>query len=111
MKNPKSAFLLIFTIIPLMAQAHGEEVLYTLFIDFMSVLIFLICLKFLKLSVRQKGLLALWFFSAFILTFIFISLMPYNENQQFINSVSAFIPSAVAIGAYVVIDIKDREAE
>jgi len=33
MRNKKQAFLFILLVMPLMLFAHGEEVLYTIFID------------------------------------------------------------------------------
>ncbi|MEO7215735.1 hypothetical protein [Mucilaginibacter sp.] len=100
MKTPKITLSIIFLILPLLASAHGEEALLTGFIYVVSVIVFFISLIFINLPGKSKGLLALSYFGAFVVTVIIVNSMPFMDHMALINLISVFLPAAVVACVY-----------
>ncbi|MCO5945658.1 hypothetical protein [Mucilaginibacter flavidus] len=105
MKNLKAAIFTIFLIMPLMLFAHGEEVIFTLFIQIIAIIIFLIVLIFIKLNSKQKAILAGVYFLAVVLVFFATSTIPYRVNMTGINLSITLIPATCAVLSYILLKL------
>jgi|SRR6187397_865023 len=105
MKTQNLRRTLITTLLsfPLLANAHGEEVLSTFFISFACVVAFLLILYFIKESRKNKILIALSYFLAVVVVYCFTWNMPYYENMQLINWLVSVIPVIVALFCFIIL--------
>jgi hypothetical protein len=108
MKNKKQAFLFILLVMPLMLFAHGEEVLYTIFIQIISIIMCLIILAVIKLYLNQKAILAGVYFLTVIVVFGSTSTIPYLNNMSTINFAVAFIPGIVGLITYFLLKLNSK---
>jgi hypothetical protein len=108
MKNKKQAFLLILLIMPLMLFAHGEEVLYTIFIQIISIIVFLITLAIIKLDSNKKIILAGVYFLTVIVIFNCTSTISYRNNMSIINFAEVFIPGIVGLITYFLFKLNSK---
>ena len=88
---------------PLTAYAHGEEVILTLFIEFILVVVFIGVLLTIKLKGQGKLIIAGLYLLTTILTFISFDSLPYKENATLINLALAIIPWTVFLLSYFVL--------
>lgn len=105
MKNLKAAVFTILLAMPLMLFAHGEEVIFTLFIQIISIIIFLIVLVFIKLNSKQKATLAGVYFLAVIVVFFATGTIPYRNNMAAINLSVTLIPATCFVLTYVLLKL------
>ena len=93
MNNERKAGLVIFSIIPIIVSAHGEEVIYSLFMQAILILIFLVIIIAIRLNHKKKlllaGIFALSIFAAYKITYN----IPYRQNELKINSILFLIPT------------------
>jgi hypothetical protein len=105
MTNKKQALLCVLLITPMAALAHGDEVIYTLFIQIISIIISLIILVSVKVSVTGRSiLLGIYLFSV-IAVFYFINNLSFRDNMLLINLSVAFIPLIVSGLTYLLLRI------
>jgi hypothetical protein len=100
MKNIKKALLCILLITPMVAVAHGEEVIYTLFIQIVSVIICLIVLISVKISATSRSIVLGIYLLSVVAVFCITNNLPFRENMLLINLSVAFIPFIVAVLTY-----------
>ncbi|SHM49106.1 hypothetical protein [Mucilaginibacter sp. OK098] len=108
MKNIKKALLTILLVMPLTVFAHGEEVLYTIFIQIISIVVFLIILAFITLNLKQKSILSGVYFFTVIIVFGSTSSIPYQNNMSTINFAIAFIPGIVGLMTYFLLKLNSK---
>lgn len=106
MKNIKQAFLCILLIMPAVAFAHGEEVIYTLFIQIISIIICLIILISVKVSSTSRAILLGIYLLSVIAVFYFINNLPFRHNMLLINLSVAFIPFIISILTYLILRLR-----
>lgn len=108
MRNKKQAFLFILLVMPLMLFAHGEEVLYTIFIQIISIIVSLTILVIIKLDSNQKAILAGVYFLTVIVVFGSTSTIPYRNNTNIINFSVAFVPVIVGLITYIILKLNSK---
>src|ERR1043166_9444264 len=101
MKNLKRALLTAILISPLTALAHGEEVLFTLFIQLGLIIIFGLVLWTIKLNLKGKLILGTIFILTTLLTFKLVDNLPYNEYETIINVVIIVVPLTIVSISYM----------
>jgi presenilin-like A22 family membrane protease len=99
-QNLKRKFIAILLILPLFANAHGEEVLSSFFISFVCIVAFLFVLYFIKESRKNKILIAFSYFLAVGIVYCFTWNIPYHENLQLINWLESLVPAIVALACF-----------
>jgi hypothetical protein len=87
-------------IIPAIALAHGEEVIYTFFIQIISIIICLIIIVALKGNNMLKSILLGVYFASVIAVFCIVNVVPFRDNMQAINLSVAFVPAIMAALTY-----------
>jgi len=100
MKNQKGILLLLFLLLPALAHAHGEEVLYTFFILLASVVIFFIIILVIKLTYTAKAVLVSSYLLATVVICGVVNTLPYRENADRINILVGVVPPLTALVAY-----------
>jgi Zn-dependent protease with chaperone function len=106
-RNIKQVILTILILLPLMALAHGEDVLTTFFITIISIIIFIVVMSFIKLSFYKKLILSLVYFLSTVSIYYFTNDIPFNDNKNTINLSVALIPiMAVIITHFIIKRVK-----
>ena len=100
MKNQKSILFFLFLMLPALAHAHGEEVLYTFFILLASVVIFLIVILAIRISYTGKAVLVGSYLLATAAICGIVNTLPYRENADRINILVGVVPPLSALVAY-----------
>lgn len=100
MKKLRHILILLLLATPLTALAHGEEILETVFLEFIVVIIFVIGLLTIKLRGKGKLLIGGIFILTTVLTFIFIDSFPYNQYRTTINIVVVIVPLTIGVVSY-----------
>jgi hypothetical protein len=106
MKKLKHIFSLLLLASPLTAFAHGEEVLLTVFLEFLVVAILVIGLLTINLNGKGKLIIGGIYILAVALTFMITNSLPYNEYRTMINILVVFVP--VTIGGISYIGLKNK---
>ncbi len=101
--NIKQRLLILFLILPSIAFAHGEEVLLTVGISFVSIVIFLIFINLIKLKFAKKLILSAIFSLSTFLVWEFTNTTPYRPNMGKINLLIASVPVVTTLLAYFII--------
>jgi hypothetical protein len=99
----KLTFLAIMASLPFFALAHGEEVLLPFFIQWGSVLLFIIFLKMSKMKAVQKLVLGASYFLAIGLIVYFTRNVPYRQNRTFLDLLLSFGPAIVATVTFFIL--------
>jgi hypothetical protein len=103
MKNLKLALFSILMALPLTALADHEEALIPVFIQAISIIVFLIFMLFIKVNVSRKGILTLVYIIVAALIWITIDQMTYRDNMSIINVLIAFGPGAAVAIVYILL--------
>ena len=90
----------LIIISPLTAYAHGEEVMLTLFVEFILIVVFIGVLLAIKLKGQGKLIIAALYLLTTILTFISLDSLPYKENVTLVNLSLIIIPWTVFLLSY-----------
>jgi hypothetical protein len=85
----------------LTAFAHGEEVLITVFLEFIVFVVFIVGLVTINLNGRGKLIICGIFILATTLTFIFIDRLPYYQYRTAVNVVVVVVPLAIVTIGYI----------
>jgi hypothetical protein len=85
---------------PLIAFAHGEEVLVTMFLEFGLLVGFISSLAFAKIRIAGKLIIGALYLSALAIVDILTRDWPYRENMALINFLVVIIPSTVFLLSY-----------
>jgi hypothetical protein len=91
---------------PLTAFAYGEEVLTTFFLEFVTLVIFVIGLLTINLNRKGKLIIGGIYILATTLTFSLINNLPYNQYRTMINIVVVVAPLTIVLIGYV--SVKNR---
>jgi hypothetical protein len=102
MNRLKNTLLILLLILPFSSFAHGEEILYMVFSQFLSFLIFIILIVALKIKLKSKILLSGIYLFTVYATWIAINKMPYRENMIKINLI-VIIPTIAFIISFFII--------
>ena len=105
MSKRKLPFLAIILLMPLLASAHGEDVLFTFGLSLVLALIYIVVLFFFKASFILKILAVFVYIVSIILVYRYIDDMPYNDNKVYINCVVGFVPSIVGIVSLLILKL------
>jgi hypothetical protein len=103
MYRTKETLLIILLIIPAVALAHGEEVIYTFFIQIISIIICLITLSTIKLGTKIRSILLGIYFLSAIAVFGITNGMPYRDNMRLINLSVGFAPPLITGFTYLLL--------
>lgn len=99
MKTLKLIFLSVFLVMPMAAFAHGEEVLTTIFLEFIVFIILVVGLLIIDFSRKGKLIICVLYILVATLAFLSMNNLPYNQYQTMINIVIVVAPlSTFAIG-------------
>jgi hypothetical protein len=101
MKKLKHILSLLLLISPLTAFAHGEEVLVTLFLEFIVVVILVIGLLTIKLNGTGKFIIGGIYVLAIVLSFMITNSLPYDQYRTMINIVVVVVPMTLGLISYV----------
>jgi hypothetical protein len=100
MKKLEYVLLLLF-LSPLTVFAHGQEVLETVFVEFVVMVIFVIGLLAIKLNVKGKLIIAAIYILTTVSTFVIINNLPYNQFRTTINIAVGIVPLTIGVLSYV----------
>lgn len=100
MKNLKEVLFVILVILPLVAFAHGEEVLISVFIEMGLFITILTILWALKWKIVGKLLLFTIYILSTFLSFYLISGISYTNNMGLINLIIVIVPSLIVYLSY-----------
>ena len=101
MNHLQRTLLSILFLIPISAVAHGQEVLMILFIQAVSVIIFLIVIFAIKVDLKRKLILAGVYFLSSFATIYFTNDWSYRENMDKINLLVALVPATAFLIAFL----------
>ena len=101
LKNFKTTLLLILLIIPILCFAHGEEILIALFIQVLSIIVFIIVLFTINLNLKGKGILSIIYILTTGLFLSIINKIPYRQNMQLINWLIFIVPVIIITLSYM----------
>ncbi|MBS4065391.1 MAG: hypothetical protein KGZ74_12565 [Chitinophagaceae bacterium] len=91
----KRTLSFLFFLFPLSVFAHGEEVLISVLLEFITFIIVLVFLFSIRLHQKKKAYLFLFYFLSVVGVNYFINSMPYRENKTMINIIGVAIPLSV----------------
>lgn len=102
----------LFTILifyPLLTFASGQEVLVNLYLQFFSIILFVILLLWVyKVDFTGKLLLILIAITSTFLSFYFTGQIPYLPNKNLINTITFIIPQFLTFIGYLTLKSKYR---
>jgi len=105
MKKLRNILLLLLAS-PLTAFAHGEEVLVTVFLEFIVLVVFVIGLVTINVNGKGKLIIGGIFILATLLTLMITNKLPYYQYRTVINIVVVVVP--LTIGAISYVGLKNR---
>lgn len=108
MNNERKAVIIILSIIPIIVSAHGEEVIYTLFLQAILILIFIVITIALKINLKNKLILGGIFALSIIASWIITNNIPYRQNELKINLILFLIPTISFIIAFLFLKFKSK---
>lgn len=97
MNDIRFKLLLILSVLPMFAYAHGEEALVPVFLQLLSFIVFAVLMAVIKISGRQKLKLTGIYIGITILTWCIAGIIPYGGNMVAINFLIATIPPAIIL--------------
>jgi hypothetical protein len=100
MKNIKTILLAILIFMPFLSFAHGEEVIYTLWIEAVSILIFIVVILAINLNWKEKGILAIVYVLTTSMLLFLTNQIPYRQNMYLINWALILVPVTVTTLSY-----------
>ena len=106
MNNERKAVIIIISFIPIIVSAHGEEVIYTLFLQAILILIFILITIALKINLKKKLILAGIFALSIIASWIITNNIPYRQNELKINLILLLVPTISFIIAFLFLKFK-----
>ena len=106
MNNERKAVIIIISFIPIIVSAHGEEVIYTLFLQAILILIFIVITIALKTNLKKKLILAGIFALSIIASWIITNNIPYQQNELKINLILFLVPIISFIIAFIFLKFK-----
>ena len=86
--------------LPSVAFAHGEEVIWSLISQIVILILVLVAIGLIKWKLKGKLLLILLYFLSIILAELSIINIPYFKNEILINFILLFIPIIVISVSY-----------
>lgn len=86
--------------LPSVAFAHGEEVIWSLISQIVILILVLVAIGLIKWKLKGKLLLILLYFLSIILAELSIINIPYFKNEILINFILLFIPIIVIFVSY-----------
>lgn len=86
--------------LPSVAFAHGEEVIWSVISQIVILILVLIAIGLIKWKLKGKLLLILLYFLSIILAELSIINIPYFKNEILINFILLFIPLIVISVSY-----------
>jgi hypothetical protein len=87
----------VVLLIPVLASANGEDVLFTFGLSLVLALIYIVVLIFFKTPLITKILVLLIYLVSIVLVYQYIDDIPYNDNKVYINCIVGFLPSLVGV--------------
>lgn len=99
--NQRSKALLLFTLLPTSAFAHGEGVLTTVFLFVGSLLLFLVVVLVIPLPYAEKAVLTVVYLTTIGLATYSISWWPYRVNITLVNTLVGLAPVLTTVSAYL----------
>ena len=93
----------IFFILPLTVFAHGQEILLPIFIQIISIIVFLIVLFVLKASVGDKLILFAAYALSLSLILYFTIHKPYSQNQNTVDLIWAAGPAFITLITFFIL--------
>lgn len=106
MNQQKLIPIALILLIPFQGLAHGEEILYPIFGQFASLILFLIFVFALRINTKEKfNWVAIYMFSI-LLILCFTWGLPYLRNKEIINKIWIFGP---ALTTFIIFLIKRRK--
>ena len=106
MNNESKAVIIIISFIPIIVSAYGEEVIYTLFLQAILILIFIVITIALKTNLKKKLILAGIFALSIIASWIITNNIPYQQNELKINLILFLVPIISFIIAFLFLKFK-----
>lgn len=100
MKKLKTLLSLLLLASPLTALAHGEEVLVTIFLEFIVIVILVVGLLTINLTRTGKLIIGIIGMLAIVLTSIAVNSLSYNQYRTMINIVVVTVPLTIMIISY-----------
>ena len=85
---------------PLFAFAHGEEIIFTSSIYFVSIIVFLLLLSSSKLESSFKMELVIIYILSLGMIVLFTWKIPYNDNRNLLDTIRALGSGLVTFLAY-----------
>ncbi len=101
MRNHEAVLLAILLLIPTLSFAHGEEIIYTLCIEVVSIICFIIVLIAVNLSQKGKGILASTYILTTLIMFFITNNVPYRQNMNIINWSLILVPALILTLSYL----------
>lgn len=109
MKLQRQILLLTFLSSPLHALAHGEQVLFPIFFEFIGLILGVVILSSLKLNFRGKLILSLGYILSTFLALLILNSVGYLVFLKYLvlmNVVLITIPWLITFGIYLL--VKDK---
>jgi hypothetical protein len=94
------AFLLLFSEV---TYAHGQEVLFPFFIQFVFLILLFVILAFIRLKIVGKLLLTAIYLLSAILICLLTSNIPYRDNKLILDTSLILVPIALTLGGYLIL--------
>jgi hypothetical protein len=101
--NHRLKVLLFFLLLPLVASAHGEEVLLPFLLLVGSLLLFFVVILALSLPYAEKAILVTVYLITIGGALFWTSSMPYQVNITLINFVIGLAPVGSTVATYLVL--------
>jgi hypothetical protein len=93
MRNKDKTLLPSLLMLPIVALAHGQEIIYSLLSLIIVLILVLITIGFLNWKLKGKLILIAIYFLLIFVTELCISRLPYFENEVLITLLLLFIPA------------------
>ncbi len=108
MLNQKRAMLSLLLLIPVAVYASGSEVLSLLWIQVISIILFLLFIITVNLSSTQRLILSLAYIVAIASTWYFTTNIPYLPNMTKINTIVGLVPPTAVLVTFIVLKIESK---
>ena len=109
--NQRLKALLLFTLLPTWAFAHGEEVLTTVFLFVGSLLLFFVVVLAVPLPYAEKAVLTVVYLTTIGLATYLTSGWPYRVNMTLINTLIGLAPVLTTVSAYLWMWVRRRKQQ
>jgi hypothetical protein len=103
--------LLLFTLLPIWAFAHGEEVLTTVFLFAGSLLLFFVVVLVIPLPYAEKAVLTVVYLTTIGLVTYLTTGWPYFVNMTLINLLIGLAPILTTVSAYLLMWVRRKQRE